>query len=130
MLDSQINTDFGITGSQAIKQGLISKGTKLSYKTNQVVNGGYECCITGVNYNNMYEAVKAHFEAKAYIKQQENEQNEYAREHGLFMTLNKQTDKGVITDKGKSIFEGSVFACKQQWSNLVWNYDYYGSEVI
>lgn len=60
--DSKILEDFGITGKEAVKRGIIQPGKRINYRTGKLVADGWECTRTGNNYPTQYEAVKAHFE--------------------------------------------------------------------
>lgn len=58
---SRIYEDFGITGGEAIKRGIILPGTRLN-RTGKLIRDGWEYTRTGNNYPTQYEAVRAWYE--------------------------------------------------------------------
>jgi hypothetical protein len=68
MFKSEIKEKFGISCTEALKLGIIQKGTTWSHLKNDVINDGWECVNTSTNYATQSEALEAHFSECARIE--------------------------------------------------------------
>ena len=72
-IDSKSLEEFGINCVEATRRCYIQKGSRINFKTGNIIQEGWECSTTGQNFQTQYEAVKAHFEV---IKNEEMELDE------------------------------------------------------
>ena len=67
MFESKIKEKHGVSCRQALKLGIIQKGTKWSYLKKDLVNDGWECVSTSTNHSTQSQALEAHFAECARI---------------------------------------------------------------
>lgn len=65
MITSLAKEKYGISGTEAVNQGIIMRGSRWSYKKHNVVNDGWEVKLTGQKFPTQIQAIEAHFRSKA-----------------------------------------------------------------